>query len=788
QVIDHHEPRHQHEGWTYKLDEVGATTTMLLEMAAKTGWNLSPEEATLLLLGVYEDTGSLTYGTTTARDARAAAFLLEQGARLDVVRRFLNVALTPMQQALFADLQTAVTWQTIKGHNIAITTASAPDNFDDEISSVAHRLRDALATTALFVLVQLKEDVQLVARSASHHVDVSQVARALGGGGHNRAAAAMVVGQTLTAVLSQLEAALPQSIKPMLSVSQIMSYGVQTLAPDMTVEQAAALMRRHGHEGYPVFDSKHGRLVGLLTRRAVDRAMSHELSHLPISRIMRAGSVTVRPSDSVERVQQLMMDENWGQIPVLADGVESGQPIGVVTRTDVLNALFNPLQDNAEPDMRQMMTDAFPPALWGMLLAVSETAASLNMPLYLVGGPVRDLMLDKRPADLDMVAEGNAIELGRRLRQEFGGNVHTHARFGTAKWFVTPEMWQGFAADSQQGDIDFPLPTAVDFVTARSEFYTRPSALPEVSQGSIKLDLHRRDFTINTLAVRLDGSYLGELLDFYGGQRDLEKGIIRVLHSLSFIDDPTRILRAVRLEQRLGFRIDQRTAELMATALPMLDRVTGDRIRHEIELAFHEARPSRMLRRLAELGVMAQIHPALVWSDEIAASFARMPALAEHPVWGDLMPLAERPFFYFALWLLPLSAGEQAAVMNRLKVRKSTREDVLAIKRLWANLADLPPDPSPSQVEKALRPSSSRALLIARIALDGQRQAGWFDAYFTNWRHVKTAVTGDDLRALGLKPGPRFAVLLDRLLAARLDREVTDEAGERALLEKLLNG
>lgn len=793
QVIDHHQARRQHDGWTYQLAAVGATTTMLVEMIAEAGCSLSSEEATMLLLGVYEDTGSLTYGATTPRDARAAAFLLEQGARLDVARRFLNVALTPGQRTLFEALQTAVTWHTVKGQTIAITTAAAPDDFDDEISSIAHRLRDTLTAAALFVLVQIKEDVQLVARSASHHVDVSQVARALGGGGHSRAAAALIVKQTADAVLAQLIAALPPSVTPMLSVAQIMSYGVQTLAPDVTVAQAAALMRRRGHEGYPVFDAKAGQLVGLLTRRAVDRAMSHELSHLPISRIMRAGSVTVRPSDSVARVQQLMMDESWGQIPVLADDAQSGKPIGVVTRTDVLNALFHPTQTSPEPDMRQLMTDAFPPALWGMTLAISETAAALNMPLYFVGGLARDLLLDKRPTDLDMVVEGDAIQLARRLQRQFGGSVHTHTRFGTAKWLVTADIWQAIETQyppsqtvSTSSNGGFPLPSAIDFVTARSEFYTRPSALPEVAQGSIKLDLHRRDFTINTLAVRLDGAHLGQLLDFYGGRRDLEKGLIRVLHSLSFIDDPTRILRAVRLEQRLRFRIEPRTAELIEAALPMLDRVTGDRIRHEIELAFHEEAPARMLSRLAQLGAMAQIHPALAWSAEIEAAFDRVTALAAHPVWGELASPEERPFLYFALWLLPLTVGEQTAVMNRLKVRKSTREDIFAVGRLLDSLTKLPPQPMPSQVEKALRPSPPRALLVARIGPEDEEQTRLIDQYYTTWRHVKTAVTGDDLRAMGLKPGPQFAVLLDKLLAARLDGEAADEADERALLADLL--
>ncbi|MCP4594831.1 MAG: CCA tRNA nucleotidyltransferase, partial [bacterium] len=155
------------------------------------------------------------------------------------------------------------------------------------------------------------------------------------------------------------------------------------------------------------------------------------------------------------------------------------------------------------------------------------------------------------------------------------------------------------------------MPSSVDFVTARTEFYTYPTALPQVERSSITQDLHRRDFTINTLAIRLDPDHWGELVDFYGGEPDLRAGIIRVLHSLSFVDDPTRMLRAARLESRMGFHLDPRSEELIADALPLLKRVSGDRIRHELELIFREAEPERALRRLEELGVLQHIHSRL---------------------------------------------------------------------------------------------------------------------------------------------------------------------------------
>ncbi len=793
-VIDHHLGHEPKGDWTYEVEAVGATSTLLVEKLQQGGLLITPEEATLLLLGIYEDTGSLSYDTTTARDVRAAAWLLDQEAQLSVARRFLNVALSDAQQALYTELLHQVEWLRIEERPIVIAGAVAPEGFDDEISSVAHRLRETLTPDALFVLVQLSDGVQFVARSSTDDIDVGAIARRFRGGGHNRAAAAMVVGAGLADVRERLLPLLEQSIRPMLRVGALMSYGVQTVAADSTVADVAALMQRLGHEGFPVVDAG-GRVVGLITRRAVDRTMSHELGHLPVSRVMRSGSVTVRPSDSLQHVQTLMATEGWGQIPVLAEddgagGPGQGTPIGIVTRTDLLNALFEPRPESPETNLRERLAATLTPALWALVQAISDAAADLRMPVYLVGGLVRDLLLDKRPTDLDIVVEGDAIRLVEQLQGRFGGEAHSHDRFGTAKWFLEPDVWQAVGASRSLGaewrGTGEGLPATLDFVTARKEFYRRPTALPDVEPGSIKLDLHRRDFTINTLAIRLDGAHLGQLLDFYGGRRDLDRGLIRVLHSLSFIDDPTRILRAVRLEQRLGFTIEEGTAALIDAALPMLSRVTGDRIRNEIELALHEADPVRVMERLDGLGVLEAFFSGLCWRPESAIAFARIPVLAADPVWRETYGDGPEVFYYFALWLAPFERPLQEGVARRLRVRKRTLDDLLAVHDLREALGALPAAARPSEIERELRLYPPRVLLTVRM-LDLSPQINeWFDRYMTDYRHVRTIVTGDDLRKLGLPPSRLYTDVLDRLLAARLDGEVVDEAGERSLMAALL--
>lgn len=797
QVIDHHELlEEEKENWRYHVDAVGATTTLLVERMQAAGLVLTVNEATLHLLGLYEDTGSLSYDTTTPRDIQAAGWLLEQGADLSIVRRFQNIPLSEAQQQLYKRLQEAVEWHRLAGQIIALSAVEAPENFEDEISAIAHHMRDELVCDGLILLVKLKPSyIQLVARSMNDYIDVGALARIFEGGGHERAAAATILNRELEVVRAEILALLPEHIRPMATVAQIMSYGVRTIPATTTVEEAAVQMQRSGHEGYPVVDPESGRLVGLLTRRAVDRAVSHQLQNLPVSQVMRAGLVTVRPSDSVKRVQRLMIEEGWGQVPVLEgrkgnnEGkTEDGRLIGIVTRTDIINLLNESGQSEEETNLRPLMAQSLPPAVWGMVKATSGVAAESEMPLYFVGGLVRDLLLDKRPADIDMVVEGDAIRLARLLRRKFGGETRSHAQFGTAKWLLTPEIWRKVAPDAPLKGV----PEAIDFVTARTEFYNQPSALPEVERGSIKLDLHRRDFTINTLAIRLDGAHLGKLLDFYGGRRDLEQGIIRVLHSLSFVDDPTRILRAIRLEQRLNFTIEPRSAELIASALPMLDRVTGDRIRHEIELALEEIDPVPVMERLAELGVMAQIHPGLLWQEPVAQQFRRL----QNELAGRIDALKDKAltnkrltFYYFALWLLPLPGKVQEEVMERLKVRKTTQEDMRALVDLLHKLAGLTADARPSEIYEVLQPHRERVLLAALIVVGPDSVPGELvEQYLEKWQHVQPSLNGNDLMAMGIPQGPEIGRLLAQLLAARLDGEVTTEEEERIFIERRHSG
>ena len=321
-------------------------------------------------------------------------------------------------------------------------------------------------------------------------------------------------------------------------------------------------------------------------------------------------------------------------------------------------------------------------------------------------------------------------------------------------------------------------------MTARTEFYTHPTALPQVERSSIKQDLHRRDFTINTLAIRLDPDHRGELLDFYGGEADLHNGVIRVLHSLSFVDDPTRILRAARLESRLGFHLDPRSEELIADGLPLLKRVSGNRIRHELEFIFNEAEPERALCRLDELGVLAHIHPGLHCDKWLQVKCRALREDLQPETW-NLKP-KDTPFLHLALLTYRLDDEELERLIARLKVVRNETEDLRLSHNLKEALPQLGKARRPSAVYRLLQPYPARVLAVAWVTTDRKRLQKWLLRYQTEWRLVETELTGDDLKAMGLKPGPLFGQLLEALRDARLNGKVSTREEEETLLKKLL--
>jgi len=402
-----------------------------------------------------------------------------------------------------------------------------------------------------------------------------------------------------------------------------------------------------------------------------------------------------------------------------------------------------------------------------LLHVVADAAATRQLPLYLVGGFVRDLLLGIPATDFDLVVEGDAISLARALAAQYGGRVTAHVRFGTAQWFH-PD----------------PGHHALDFISTRSEFYKHTAALPTVKPGTLTDDLVRRDFTINTLALRLDGEHWGELRDELGGLDDLKRGLVRVLHPASFRDDPTRLFRAVRYEQRYGFQIVPETLSLMPQAHRLIDLISAQRIRHELDLVLDEEKAIVMLSRLAELDLLQLVHPALTWNDTIRALFLTgLRILPEHPI-KSYPSSTSKSFLGWHFWLMQVASIDLESLERRLHFHADLFRSLLAASALFAGLpANI--DLKPSQWVRRLENIPLTAVQAVFLATpDGQVRRN-LSNYLETWRHVKPKTNGHDLMKRGLPQGPRYQQVLQRLREAWLDEEVRSDDEEMELLDKL---
>ena len=383
-----------------------------------------------------------------------------------------------------------------------------------------------------------------------------------------------------------------------------------------------------------------------------------------------------------------------------------------------------------------------------------------ELPLYIVGGSVRDLVLGRRLNDFDLTVEGDAIALARALASNHGGGMTAHKKFGTAKWFLPETL---------KMDHD-----TLDLISARSETYKHPAALPAVKLGSLADDLRRRDFTINALAVRLDGSHFGELHDDLNGMDDLQKGMIRVLHPRSFMDDPTRMYRAVRYEGRYGFKIDEDTLALIPEARPFVEKLSAQRIRHELDLILEEPNAVRILKRLDNLDLLSVIHPAL--SNFSLSNLAT--------VKSEDAVLQNRNSRWI-LWLMRLNDQEIEFLNERLHFSAELLKILHSAALLNANQTAVV-GLKPSQAVELLEGYSIKALEVLSSAVEDEKIKSVLTKYLSEWWYVKPKTTGHDLKKRGIPPGPKYTEILRRLRAAWLNGEVKTEEEEKSLLHELL--
>jgi len=762
-IYDHHPNMPDDLSGAVEIIEItGATITIMARILREEEIPITPEEATIMALGLYEDTGSFTFTSTTQEDYLAASFLLSKGANLNVVSNMVTREISPEQVNLLNEMLQGAVHHSINGVDVVITTVTS-DTYVADFALLVHKLRDMEGLDVVFALASMENRVYMVGRSRLPEVDVGEIAMAFGGGGHPSAASASIKGQTAIQARERLLGLLKEHVNPRHSARDLMSSPAIHVTSHVTLKEAESLLTRYNVNVLVVLESD--RPLGIISRQVIEKGLHHKLDDVPVREYMTTEIDNVHPGAGLAEIQEKIINNKQRLLPVTDDG----RVIGVITRTDLLNTLVShsgriPELAEAgrksgyqvrEKSVAKVLTERLPEEVIGLLRKVGDVADSLGYNAYAVGGFVRDIFLAQQNLDLDVVIEGDGVRFAHALGSSLGGRVRAHEKFRTAV-------------------VVLPNGRKIDVATARLEYYKSPGALPTVEMGSLKLDMYRRDFTINTLAIRINPVRFGTLIDFFGGQRDLKRRAIRVLHNLSFVEDPTRVFRAVRFEQRFGFKIGKLTSGLIENAVRMdfFKELSGRRLFSELRQILEEEKPIMALRRLNEFGLLKIIHSEIVYDKALKDLLSSVEKVL---TWHNLLFLEDscRKWIVYLLALVrPFSQKDVQRVCRRLELRerfqkilvdeKTTADSCLKWmerKKAFEN----------SVLYRKLDRFRTEVLLYMMASTSQDEVKRAISHYYTRLRATTTLLKGDDLKEMGFKPGPIYRKILESLLDARLN-------------------
>lgn len=761
---------------TVLVKPLGSATAIIIELLRSNGIAINPEEATIMALGLYEDTGSFTFPSTRPEDLEAAAYLLRAGADLNMVSDMVSKNLSSEQISLLYELIHSARIYTIHGIDICVASVSL-DHYVNDFAVVVHKFRDIENLKVVFVLARMEDKVYMVARSRIPEVNVGEIAAYFGGGGHASAASATIRDKTLIEVENRLWEVLRSHIKPAPQAKDLMTSPPICVDARASVREAEELMLHYNINAVPVLQD--GVLVGILSRQTAEKAVYHGFGDAPVQTYMHRDIAVVSPEQSILDIQKPLVEQHQRILPV----VEDGRVVGVITRRDLLKYLVEersvePTTLNGVPvkekrrqkNIISMLRERLPAYIVDLLKQLGEVGKELGYGVYAVGGFVRDILLRQHNLDIDIVVEGDGIAFAQAFASRHGLRMRAHRKFNTAV-------------------LIFPDGLKVDVASARMEYYRYPAALPVVEFSSLKMDLYRRDFTINTLAIDLHPERFGQLIDYFGGQRDIKEGVIRVLHSLSFVEDPTRILRAIRFEQRFGFQINRQTERLMRNAvqLGLLERLGGYRLFHELQHILMEENPVGALRRMAEFRIFSLFSPNLTWDvrkEQIFKSLKDVISWYELSFFNEDL---ERWWVYFLGLFYGLRREEIEEVGKKLALTPKRYERFVgAYGRINEAIRGLRifRDPTPSVVYRHFQGCETEELLLIMAVADDEALKRMVNQYLTQYRYEKVILRGHDLKELGIQPGPFYKKILLELLYARLDGLVKTREDEITYIKR----
>jgi tRNA nucleotidyltransferase (CCA-adding enzyme) len=766
-IYDHHKnPVPESKVEKMVVENRGACTSIFSEIFEKNNISLTVEESTLMALGIYQDTHSLTSTSTTPEDLVAVSNLLRRGANLDQVSRYMSQKLNIEQLGVFNELVTNLDRQLINGVELTIAIASVEDYVSD-LAYVASRILELENLNALFVIVRMDKRIYLIARSRGHEVDVSRVAEVFEGGGHRNAASASIKDMTLVQAREKILTTLSEIVQPANRIKDVMHSPVVSVVVDDSIRSVESVLTLYNLNTLPVLSKE--KPVGLITRQIVEKAIHHKLEEDCVEEFMiRRFSVTA-PDEFFNSVTPLIIEEKQKLIPVVNF---EDKLVGVVSRGDILREMHaseggnrNPV--GAQKNIKSLLKERLGQDLLNLLERVSQVANRSEVSVFVVGGFVRDLLLNISNKDIDVVVEGDGILFASCLAEEFGGRVKSHEKFGTSV-------------------VIFPDGYRIDVATARLEYYEHPAALPTVEQSSVKSDLFRRDFTVNSIAVKLNGEDAFCLIDFFNGERDIKNKEIHVLHNLSFIEDPCRLFRAIRFEQRYGFKISRQTEAFMKVAIKkrLVDSLSGTRLLNEIILILKEKQPLKCILRMKEFGLLQSVSPQMM-------DLQALEKITTVLSWAEFISLPEKPeiwYLYFLSLLYPLDEESFVQTTDRLQMQARLKKALIRDRESCRGslmLLEKDKDWSPETIYNQLSEFSVEAVIYFLAAASTDRANQYANTYFTQYhKQAELSLTGDDLVEMGIKPGPVFQSVFKTLREAHVRGAIETREEEVAWVKK----
>lgn len=778
-VYDHHTAYSQDIKSDFEIVKtIGSTTTILVGLLKEAGLTLNKFEATLLALGIYEDTGLLTFQSTLAEDAFAVAELLSVGVDYSALSDFIKRDLNSSQVIILNELLLNLFMVTVGDVQVSVSFASI-EEYVDEIAYIAQRLMAMEGLESLFILISTGGRIVLVGRSRTTSVDAASVARQFGGGGHVSAASAIIKDMFMPEAIEKLKLTLREYIKPVKTVAEIMNFPVKYVTSGASFKKAMDFTMKYNLNHMPVVEK--GKVIGIISRKDILHGIKHGFTSEPVNDIMQVEFETVNPTTPFYVAEEIMVNKGQKLLPV----EEGGKLAGVVTRTDLLRMMHEEMTlrssqaERAREDMfisksrsvTVLLNDNLPKDILEALTDIGKFAEKNGVKAYVVGGFVRDLLMNNKNFDMDIVTEADATKFAQDYANHRNCKAVIHCKFKTAM-------------------VILPNGLKVDFATARTEYYMTPAAAPEVEEASVRNDLFRRDFTINAMAVRLDGDQYGRLLDFFSGQKDINEKKIRALHSLSFVDDPSRAFRAIRFAVRFGFDIGAQTERLIkhAESLNLFGQIVGNRLFLELKYILEEKGYVKALEMIKKYNLLRFYCPDITFDNSMIVKFEKLETVIgwyEIQIGGSLNLWRAR----FAILFGNLKTSDFEKTIEKFKLTSKLNEEILDDKR-YINYAQQSSkrykEIIPSVVVKLCSAVSTEGLL-ALAAILGEDKQDMVKNYLTDYSKVEILSNGNDIVALGVAKGPEVKKILDLLKENKLNGFLKNKEDEAEFIKKYVS-